>query len=253
MADRRMFHRTVVESDRFLDLPAGAQALYFHIGMMADDDGFVNGPKLIARQLKRPAKELQLLVDKGFLLDFDGIMVVKHWRVANYLKSDRIQLPKYPDIARKLYIKDTREYTKTRNRGEQNLLALKKNLLRDNGSHLEAQKRRAEKKKEEKKKEEKNIEEERGEESVSWEDGPAGALPPVDTDTELCFMKGKLGKGVVLLSQEQIHSLLDIIGLDSFDYYVERLADYILNNKRKVRNHYETILKWWNEDRSVNI
>lgn len=253
MADRRMFHRTVVESDRFLDLPVGAQALYFHMGMMADDDGFVNGPKVIARQLKRPVKELQMLVDNGFLLDFDGIMVIKHWRMANYLKNDRIQLPKYPEVARRVYIKDTREYTKTRARGEQNLLSLKKNLLRERGSHLEDQKRRAEKKKEEKKIEEKKLEEERGEESVLWEDGAAFALSPENTDKDLCFMNGKLGKGVVLLSQEQIQDLLDRLGLDSFDYYVERLAEYILKNKRKVRNHYETILKWWNEDRSVNI
>ncbi len=59
MAERRMFHSSVVESDAFLDLPAGAQALYFHMGMHADDDGFVNCPKQILRKLRRPQKDLQ--------------------------------------------------------------------------------------------------------------------------------------------------------------------------------------------------
>ena len=81
--------------------------------------------------------------------------------------------------------------------------------------------------------------------------GQDGALPP-DKNSVLEFMNGKLGKGVVLLSQEQMADLLEQMGLDSFDYYVERLANYILKHKCNIRNHYDTILKWWNEDRSVN-
>ena len=65
------------------------------------------------------------------------------------------------------------------------------------------------------------------------------------------FMKGKLGKGVVLLSERQVEALLEKMDIDSFDYYVERLADFILVKQAKVKNHYATILKWWEEDRSV--
>lgn len=62
MADRRMFHKNVVESDAFLDMPTSAQALYFHIGMYADDDGFVNGPRRIARLIGASNEDLQLLI-----------------------------------------------------------------------------------------------------------------------------------------------------------------------------------------------
>lgn len=254
MADRRMFHRLVVESDRFLDLPVGAQALYFHLGMQADDDGFVGGPRLIARQLKRPYKDLQALIDAGFLLDFDGIVVLTHWRLANNLKNDRLVLPQYPELARKLYISDTKHYTKTRPRKGQNLLAYKKKRIREYGNRLEAQRKGEELKGEERKREEKerNQKEERAEEGDPWEVGEGSALAP-EKQNALEFMNGKLGKGVVLLTQAQMESLLEQLGLDSFDYYVERLADYILKNNCRIRNHYETILKWWNEDRSVKI
>lgn len=111
MAERRMFHAAVVESDAFLDLPMGAQALYFHLGMHADDDGFVNGPKQIVRKLRRRADELRALIDAGFLLEFDGVVVLRHWRMANYLRSDRMKATNYPQIAAQLFVKANREYT----------------------------------------------------------------------------------------------------------------------------------------------
>ena len=68
---------------------------------------------------------------------------------------------------------------------------------------------------------------------------------------ELNFLGGKLGKGVVKLSQAQFDSLLDTLGLDMFDHYVERLADFIIDKNAVVHNHYETILKWWKEDQAL--
>ncbi len=252
MADRRMFHRLVVESDKFLDLSIGAQALYFHLGMQADDDGFVNGPKLIARQLRRPYKDLQALIDAGFLLDFDGIVVLTHWRAANSWQADRLQLPRYTEIAKKLYLSDLREYTKQRIPGCKNLLQIKTDLMKSHGIRLESQKRIEENKKEEKKIEKNKRKQKRAEDAGFQEETDDWTLPP-EKQNALEFMNGKLGKGVVLLTQEQVADLLEQLGLDSFDYYVERLADYILKNQCKIRNHYETILKWWNEDRRVNV
>ena len=244
MGDRRMFHRLVVESDKFLDLPIGAQALYFHLGMQGDDDGFINGPKLIARQLKRPYKELQLLIEKGYLLDFGDVVVITHWRWANHLRNDRNKLPMYPEVARKLYINDTDVYTKTRPRKGQNLLSMKKKLVKQYDRQATAQPNRTELNRTEENLTELNITQ------PSRTEEAEVALPP-ETDSVLKFMNGKLGKGVILLTEEQMNDLLDKLGLDSFDYYVDRLSNYILKNNCKVRNHYETILKWWNEDRSV--
>lgn len=59
---------------------------------------------------------------------------------------------------------------------------------------------------------------------------------------------GELGKGVVFLSNEQVEDLLDKMNIDVFDHYVDKLSTFILNNGAYVKNHYETILKWWRED-----
>lgn len=248
MAERRMFHSTVVESDAFLDLPAGVQALYFHMGMHADDDGFINGPKQIARKLRRPPRELNLLVEKGFLLDFDGVMVMKHWLVANTLRKDRMKAPRYPQVAEKLYVKENGEYT-TKPDGHDNLLATRcMTMVAKCPPKVREGKGREGKGREDKKRED-NIKEDKA--AVAAEPAEPVAAAAADTDFSLKFMNGELGKGVVLLSDAQIEELLEKMGLDSFDYYVKKLADYIIKNQAQIKNHYATICKWWQEDRSV--
>lgn len=111
MAERRMFHTSVVESDTFLELPMGAQALYFHLGMLADNDGFCNNAKQVLRKLRRPTKELQLLVQTGYLLVCENIYVITHWLRANTLKTDRLTPLNYPLIAQRIFITPTKEYT----------------------------------------------------------------------------------------------------------------------------------------------
>lgn len=249
MAERRMFHSAVVESDAFLDMSAGAQALYFHLGMHADDDGFVNGPRQIARKLRRPPRELQQLADAGFLLNFDGIVVLRHWLVGNSLKADRMKPLNYPEIAEKIYVTENRLYTLETVKSTENLLTRRTQRLESKRNP----KVREGKVKEDKLKEDKVAEDKISEENAADADPAreAGAAAAADIENSLNFMKGKLGKGVVLLTQQQIEDLLERMGLDSFDYYVERLADYILTKQARVKNHYATILKWWEEDRSV--
>lgn len=132
MAERRMFHASIVESDAFLDLPIGTQALYFHLGMHADDDGFVNGPKQITRKLGRRPNELQTLIDTGFLLEFDGIVVIKHWRVANYLRTDRMKPLNYAHIAAQLYVTASREYSLQPQGFSSTLLEIRQPILTTN-------------------------------------------------------------------------------------------------------------------------
>ena len=96
MAERRMFAKTIVLSDAFLDMPLSARCLYFTLGMLADDDGFVNAPKSIMRQCGASNDDINLLLAKRFVLAFDsGVIVIKHWRVNNYLRSDRYTKTKY--------------------------------------------------------------------------------------------------------------------------------------------------------------
>ncbi len=90
MAERRMFAKTIVLSDAFLDMPLSARCLYFTLGMLADDDGFVNSPKSIARQCGATDDDLKILIAKRFILVFDsGVIVIKHWRLNNWLRNDR--------------------------------------------------------------------------------------------------------------------------------------------------------------------
>ena len=90
MADKRMFSKKLVDSDFFLDMPLSSQCLYFHLSMRADDDGFVDNPKRILKLIGSNDDDLKILITKQFIIPFDnGIIVIKHWKVNNYLRSDR--------------------------------------------------------------------------------------------------------------------------------------------------------------------
>lgn len=90
MAERRMFAKSIVLSDAFLDMPMSARCLYFTLSMLADDDGFVGSPKAIMRQCGASNDDLVVLLQKRFILGFDsGVIVIKHWRMNNYLRNDR--------------------------------------------------------------------------------------------------------------------------------------------------------------------
>ena len=90
MADRRMFSKSIIDSDAFLDMPMSAQALYFHLSMRADDDGFVNSPRRIQRMVGACDDDCRLLVSKQFIIPFEsGVVVIRHWRIHNYIQKDR--------------------------------------------------------------------------------------------------------------------------------------------------------------------
>ncbi|MEO2531311.1 hypothetical protein ABG984_05910 [Collinsella aerofaciens] len=112
MAERRMFARTIVESDAFLDMPLSAQSLYVHLAMSADDWGFVNNPRSIRRMCGASEDDLRILVAKKFILTFDsGAAVIKSWWVNNYVKSDRRRDTRYQDELATLYIDENKSYT----------------------------------------------------------------------------------------------------------------------------------------------
>ncbi|MGN0695059.1 MAG: DNA replication protein [Lentihominibacter sp.] len=112
MAERRMFAKTIIDSDAFLDMPLSTQSLYFHLSMRADDDGFVNNPKKIQRMIGCGDDDLKLLIAKSFLIPFDsGIVVIKHWKIHNYIQKDRYKPTVYHEEAEQLGIKDNKTYT----------------------------------------------------------------------------------------------------------------------------------------------
>lgn len=112
MAERRMFAKTIVLSDEFLDMPMSARCLYFTMGMLADDDGFVNAPRSIMRQCGASVDDMKVLLAKRYVLEFDsGVIVIKHWRINNYLQADRTQPTKYIEEKEMLTVKDNRAYS----------------------------------------------------------------------------------------------------------------------------------------------
>ena len=112
MAQRRMFSTKIVDSDAFLDMPLSTQALYFHLGMRADDDGFISNPKRLQRSIGATDDDLRLLLAKRFLLAFEsGVVVVKHWKVNNYIQKDRYNPTLYQKEFNALFIKDNGIYT----------------------------------------------------------------------------------------------------------------------------------------------
>ena len=114
MAERRMFTQKIVDSDAFLDMPLTTQALYFHLNMRADHDGFVNNPKKIQRMICASDDDLKLLIAKRFLLAFEnGVVVIKHWRMHNLLRKDRYNPTQYQEYMEQLLLKDNGSYTET--------------------------------------------------------------------------------------------------------------------------------------------
>lgn len=118
MAQKRMFDRTITNSDDFLDLPDSSQVLYFHLSMNADDDGFINNWKSIVRMTGTKQDDLKILVAKQFVIPFDsGVIVIKHWRINNYLRNDRYKETKYKKELSLLTADKNEEYQLKNNSG----------------------------------------------------------------------------------------------------------------------------------------
>lgn len=111
MAQRRMFSPDIVESEEFLTMPISSQALYFHLAMGADDDGFIQ-PKLTMRLIGANDDDLRVLLGKRFILPFDsGVVVIKHWLIHNMIRADRYKPTRFQLEKSLLRIKENRAYT----------------------------------------------------------------------------------------------------------------------------------------------
>jgi len=112
MADKRMMSRKIVESDAFYDLEPMQQALYFHLCMEADDDGFINNPKSIARGMGASIDDINALIDARFIISFSsGVVCIKHWRINNTIQKDRYKETTYKEEKALLKIKENGAYT----------------------------------------------------------------------------------------------------------------------------------------------
>lgn len=222
MAERRMFAKTIVTSDAFLDMPLSARCLYFTLGMFADDDGFVNNPKSIMRQVGACTDDLNLLLLKRFILAFDsGVIVIKHWKIHNYIAKDRYKETKYIEEKSTLMLDDKGAYTEC-------IQPVYK---------LETQERIGEDRK--------------GKDNSFIHSACEEEAFPSDPEYRRTYLGG-IGKNVVFLSDEQVADLLDKLSIEEFDKYVAIVADCELNGKPfKKKTHYQAILDMAKKDRRV--
>ena len=223
MAERRMFAKTIIDSDAFIDMPLSTQALYFHLSMRADDEGFINNPKKIQRMIGASDDDLKVLVMKRFIIPFEsGIVVIKHWKIHNYIQKDRFKPTVYAEEKKMIEVKGNGAYTE----------------CIQGVSKVETQV---------------SI----GKDSVgqfSLGEGSGSVVDATATTTEeeqLKCIGGTLGRKVVYLTDKQLEYLMDKLGMDAFNRYVGRLADFIIEKNAHVNNHFETIIKWWKEDTGI--
>ena len=111
MAQKRMFDKTITNSDEFIEMPISCQVLYFHLSMNADDDGFINNWKSIMRMIGTKEDDLKVLIAKQFIIPFDsGVIVIKHWRINNFLRKDRHNETKFQKELSMLKVNESQEY-----------------------------------------------------------------------------------------------------------------------------------------------
>lgn len=111
MAQRRMFSKKITETDLFLDMPMSTQCLYFHLNMNADDDGFIGNVKTAKRMIGASDDDLKLLMAKEFVIPFEsGVVVIKDWKIHNYIRSDRYAETVYLEEKKQLSVSDNGRY-----------------------------------------------------------------------------------------------------------------------------------------------
>jgi len=234
MAERRMFTKKITDSDPFTEMPLSAQALYFHLNMNADDDGFLNNPKKIQRSIGASEDDLKLLIAKRFILTFEkGVIVIKHWRMHNLLRKDRYNETQYIEEKDTLLLQKDGSYT------EKPPELPMATIWQPSGNQVATQGSIGK---------DRLVQDSIGEGSGRVEPATATATE----ENKLKLIGGELGKNVVYLTDRQLGDLMDRLGLDAFNRYVERLATFIIENDAHIKNHYSMILKWWEEDTQVS-
>lgn len=112
MADKRMFSNAIVNSDVFLDMPLSTQALYFHLSMNADNEGFVGSPKKIQKMIGASDDDMRILLAKRYILGFEsGIIVIKHWYINNNIRQDQAKKTTYIEERAMLMLDGKQAYT----------------------------------------------------------------------------------------------------------------------------------------------
>ena len=218
MAERRMFAKTIIDSDAFLDMPLSTQALYFHLSMRADDDGFINNPKKIQRMIGSADDDLKVLVAKNFIIPFEsGIVVIKHWKIHNYIRNDRYKETVYQEEKALINTKDNKAYTLGIQDGSQ--------MVYQMDTQVRLGKDRL------------------GKESIEID--VSDETPPTPKKP----VKHKYGEyNNVLLTDEELEKLKT--EYSDYQQKIENLSSYVASTGKSYKSHYATIRNWARKDAS---
>ena len=221
MAERRMFAKTIIDSDAFLDMPVTAQLLYFHLAMRADDDGFVNKPKTIMRMTGCKDDDINLLFFKKFLIPFEnGIVVIKHWKIHNYIRNDRYKETKYKEEKATLTLDENNSYT------------LGIPTVTHSVDEMDTQVRL-------------------GKDRLSKDSINNNIMPPSDeaepSQKPKKPVKHKHGEyNNVLLTDAELEKLK--AEYPDYEERIERLSSYVASTGKSYKSHYATIRNWARKD-----
>ncbi len=234
MAERRMFTQKIVDSDAFLDMPLSTQALYFHLNMRADDDGFVNNSKKIQRMIGASEDDLKLLIVKRFVLAFEnGVIVIKHWRMHNLLRKDRYNPTQYKAQKASLLLKDNGAYTEIEAPIPVDSLPDTQSATawQPNGNQMATQ--------------DSIVKYRLGKESID-DDISIENPSPQRTAKPIRHKYGEYKN--VLLSDEDFTKLKSEFPTDYQDR-IERLSNYMASTGKSYKNHLATIRNWARKDK----
>ena len=219
MAERRMFAKTIIDSDAFLEMPITSQLLYFHLSMRADDDGFVNKPKSLMRMVGCKDDDLSLLFVKKFLIPFQsGVVVIKHWKIHNYIRKDTYTETKYKEEKATLELDENSAYRLT----EDGPLQLRDESVTSPSTQVRLGQVSTGK--------------------VSVGEDNEEAAPPKPTRHKYGMYKN------VLLTDEDLAKLQEEFPHDYSDR-IERLSEYMASTGKSYKNHLATIRNWAKKDK----
>ena len=224
MAEKRMFTQKIIDSDAFLDMPLSTQALYFHLNMRADDDGFINNPKRIQRTIGASDDDLKLLIAKRFVICFEnGVIVIKHWRMHNTLRKDRYNPTQYQEQLALLDVKDNNAYT------EKTVAT----TWQPNGNHLATQY---------------SIDKYSIDKISIVEDAESDDSEPSPKKKSVKHKYGEYNN--VLLTDDELDKLKS--EYSDWKERIERLSSYVASTGKTYKSHYATIRNWARKDGGTN-
>lgn len=219
MAQRRMFSKKITDTDTFLDMPLSSQALYFHLNMHADDDGFVSNSKTIKRMIGASDDDLKLLMAKQFIFTFEsGVVVIRDWKIHNYIRKDTYTPTIYGDEMDELHESVNGSYTV---RGRD---------VDDSSPQVRLGKDRLGK----------GSKEESG---SSVDELPSPAKKPVHKISRHVYGEYKN----VLLSDKEMEKLQKEFPND-WQNRIERLSSYVASSGKHYKNFLATIRNWAKRD-----